>query len=165
MEEEVHTSQELTDHPKTDNDKQPKDFLEFLKRNSSRSSFGVDSVYPRRQKCDKALRKMDLQDRMLELKRQWKLLRADDNSNSNYSPLTEVASERRKKSKVVFGKSPIKPERFPGIYYNRWQLWVNHYNSVAKANGWSDQQTIAALPVCLTSWAAEELECVLRTNL
>ena len=87
-------------------------------------------------------------------------MRADDDSHSDDSTLTEVAGERRKKSKAVYEKSPIKPERFPGKDFNRWELWVKHYKSVAKANGWSDQQAIAALPACLTSWAVEEFETV-----
>ena len=36
------------------------------------------------------------------------------------------------------------------------------YKSVAKANGRTDQQAIAALPVCLTFWAVEEFETVQR---
>ena len=39
---------------------------------------------------------------------------------------------------------------------------MKHYKSVAKANGWTDQQAIAALPACLTSWAVEEFETVSR---
>ena len=39
---------------------------------------------------------------------------------------------------------------------------MKHYKSVAKANGWRDQQAITALPACLTSWAAEEFETVPR---
>ena len=39
---------------------------------------------------------------------------------------------------------------------------MKHYKSVAKANGWSDQQATAAFPACLTSWAVEELETVPR---
>ena len=34
--------------------------------------------------------------------------------------------------------------------------------SVAKANGWTDQQAIAALPAFLTSWAVEEFDTVPR---
>ena len=162
MEEEDHTSREITDDPKADDDKQSKDILDYLKRKSSRFAFDLDSDYSSRQKCDKAMRKLDLQHRMLELKHQWKLLRADDDSNSNDSTLTEVAGERRKKSKAVYEKSPIKPERFPGKDFNRWEFWVKHYKSVAEANGWSDQQAIAALPACLTSWAVEEFETVPR---
>ena len=109
------------------------------------------SDYPSRQKDDKAMRKLDLQHRMLKLKRQWKLLRADDDSNSNDSTLTEVAGERRKKSKAVYEKSPIRPERVPGKDFNYWELWVKHYKSVAKANGWRDRQAITALPACLIS--------------
>ena len=69
---------------------------------------------------------------------------------------------RKRKTEAVYEKSPIKPENFPGKDFNRWELWVKHYKSVAKANGWTDQQAIAALPVCLTSWAVEEFETVPR---
>ena len=158
MEEEDHTSPEATDHPKADDDKQSKDIPDYSKRKSSTFAFDLDSDYSGRQTSDKAMRKLDLQHRMLELKHQWNLLRADDDSNSDDSTLTEVAGERRKKSKAVYEKSPIKPERFSGKDFNRWELWVKHYKSVTKANGWSDQQAIAALPACLTSWAVEKFE-------
>ena len=161
-EEEHHTSPEVTDHPIADDDKQSKHIPDYLKRKSSRFAFDLDSDCSSRQESDKAMRKLDLQHRMLELKHQWKLLRADDDSNSDDSTLTEVAGERRKKSKAVYEKSPIKPERFPGKDFKRWELWVKHYNSVAKANGWSDQQAIAALLACLTSWVVEEFETVPR---
>ena len=156
------TSQEITDHPKADNDKQSENILEYSKRKSSRFAFELDSDYSSRQKGDRAMRKLDLQHRTLELKHQWKLLKADDDSNSDDSTLTEVAGERRKKSKAVYEKSTIKPERFPDKDFNRWELWVKHYKSVAKTNGWSDQQAIAALPACLTSWVVEEFETVPR---
>ena len=122
----------------------------------------MDSDYSSRQKRDRALPKLDLQHRMRELKHLWKLLRANDDSNSDDFTPTEVAGERRKKSKAVYEKSPIKPEKFPGKDLNRWELWVKHYKSVAKANGWSNQQAIAALPACLTSWAVESFETVPR---
>ena len=162
MEEEDHTSQEIIDQRKADDDKQSKDSPDYSKRKSKIFAFDLDSDYLGRQKSDKAMRKLDLHHRMLELKHQWKLLRADDDSNSDDSTLTEVAGERCKKSKAVYEKSPIKPERFPGKDFDRWELWVKHYKSVAKANGWSDQQAIAALPACLTSWAVEEFEMVPR---
>ena len=162
MEEEDHISPEVTHHPKADDDKQSKDIPDYSKRKTSRFAFDLDSDYSSRQKSDKAMRKLDLQHRMLELKHQWKLLRADDDSNSDDSTLREVAGERRQKSKAVYEKSTIKPERFPGKDFNRWELWVKHFKSVAKANGWSDQQAIAALPACLTSWAVEEFETVPR---
>ena len=41
----------------------------------------------------------------------------------------------QRKTKAVYEKSPIKPEKFPGKDFNRWELWVKHYKSVAKANG------------------------------
>ena len=39
---------------------------------------------------------------------------------------------------------------------------MKHYKSVAKANDWTDQPAIVALPACLTSWAEEEFETVRR---
>ena len=39
---------------------------------------------------------------------------------------------------------------------------MKHYKYVAKANGWTDQQAIAALPACLTSGAVEEFATVPR---
>ena len=93
MKEEDHTSQEITDHPKADDDKQSKDIPDYSKRKSSRFAFDLDSDYLGRQKREKAMRKLDLQHRMLELKHQCKLLRADDDSNSDDSTLTEVAGD------------------------------------------------------------------------
>ena len=55
------------------------------------------------------------------------------------------------KTEAVYQKSPIKPEKFPGKDFIRWELWVKHYKSVVKANGWNDRQAFAALPACLTS--------------
>ena len=165
MDEEGQTSLEVTNHPKADDDIESKDIPKYSNRNTSRFAIDFDSDYPSRQKGDKAMRKLDLQHRMLELKRQWKLLRADDDSNSDDSTLTEVTGERRRKSKAVYENSPIKPERFRGEDFNRWELWVKHYKSVTKANGWSDQQAIAALAACLTSWAVEEFETVPRKYL
>ena len=119
MEEKDHTSPEVTDQPKADDDKQSKDIPNYSKRKSSRFAIDLDSDYSGRQTSDKAMRKLDLQHRMLELKHQWKLLRADDDSNSDDSTLTEVAGERSEKSKAVYEKSQIKPERFSGKDFNR----------------------------------------------
>ena len=68
----------------------------------------------------------------------------------------------RSKSRAVYQECPIKPKKFPGNCFNRWELWVRHYKSEVKAKGWSDEQAIEALPVCLTSWAVEEFETVPR---
>ena len=62
--------------------------------------------YSSRQKDDKAMRKLDLQHRMLELKHQWKLLRAEDDSNSDDSTLTEVAGDRRRKARQYMRNHP-----------------------------------------------------------
>ena len=37
---------------------------------------------------------------------------------------------------------------------------MKHYKSVAKAKRWTDHQAIAALPVCLMSWAVEEFKTI-----
>ena len=83
-------------------------------------------------------------------------------SDSDESIFAESLGVRQWKTKAVYEKSPIKPEKFPWKDFNRWELWVKHYKSVAKANGWTDQQAIAALPACLTSWVVEEFETVPR---
>ena len=68
----------------------------------------------------------------------------------------------RNKSSAVYQECPMKPEKFPGKNFNRWELWVKHFKSVVKANRCSDGQAIEALPACLTSWAVEEFETVPR---
>ena len=66
------------------------------------------------------------------------------------------------KTKAVYQKSPVKPEKFPRKDFNRWEFWVKHYKSVVKASGCSDSQATAALPACLTSWTVKEFETVPR---
>ena len=61
MEKEDHTSLEVTDQPKDDDDQQSKDIPDYSKRKSSRFAFDWDSDYSSRQKGDKAMRKLDLQ--------------------------------------------------------------------------------------------------------
>jgi len=68
----------------------------------------------------------------------------------------------RIKSRALYQESPIKAEKIPGKLFNRWELWVRHYKSVVKANGWSDMQAIEAIPTCLTSCAVEDFETVPR---
>ena len=84
-------------------------------------------------------------------------LEADDSEESDVAE-----NSCRSKSRTVYQECPIKPEKFPGNCFNRWELWVKHYKSVVKANRWSDAQAIEALPACLTSWALEEFETVPR---
>ena len=85
-------------------------------------------------------------------------MEAEDDSEESDVPENSC----RSKSRTVYQECPIKPEKFPGNCCNRWELWVKHYKSVVKANGWSDEQAIEALPACLTSWAVEEFETVPR---
>ena len=66
----------------------------------------------------------------------------------------------RRKSKAVYQECPIEPKNIPGKIFNRWELWVKHYECVVKANWWSDMPAIEALRACLTSWAVEEFGTV-----
>ena len=72
-------------------------------------------------------------------------------SDSNKSTFAEPLGVQQQKVKAVYEKSSIKPEKFPEKDFNRWEIWLKHYKSVAKVNGWTDQQAIAALPACSTS--------------
>ena len=83
-------------------------------------------------------------------------MEAEDDSEE--SDVAEIFC--RSESRAIYQECPIKPEKFPGKCFNRWELWVKHYKSVVKANGWSDMKAIEALPACLTSWAVEEFETV-----
>ena len=83
-------------------------------------------------------------------------------SDSDESVFAEPLGVRQRKTKEVFEESHIKPENFRRKDFNRLELWVKHYKSVAKTNGWTDQKAIAAFPVCLTSWAVEEFATVPR---
>ena len=85
-------------------------------------------------------------------------MEADDNSER--SDLAENLC--RSKSKVVYHESPIKLEKFPGKFFIPWEMWVKHYKSVVKANGWSDMQAIEAFLAGLAWWAVEEFETVPR---
>ena len=64
--------------------------------------------------------------------------------------------------KAAHEKSLLNSEKFPREDFTGRELWLNVYKSVAKANGWTDQQAIAALPACLTSWRVREFEAFPR---
>ena len=104
----------------------------------------------------------DLRMQMKELQFRLRELDTTGGSDSDGSISAEPLGVRQLKTKAVYEKSLIKPEKFPGKDFNRWELWVKQYKSVAKANGWTDQQATAAIPACLTSWAVEEFETVPR---
>ena len=103
-------------------------------------------------------RKQTAYKRMKEMERELKRFKFEEELDSDDSMVFENESKRRQKP--LYEKSPIKPEKFPGKDYNRWESWVKHFKAVAKANGWNDSQKIAAIPTCLTSWAIEEFETV-----
>ena len=112
----------------------------------------------RGEKIDRIRAAHDLRMQMKDLQFRLRELGKTGGSDSDESIFAEPLGVWQRKTKAVYEKSPIKPEKFPGKNFNRWELRVKHYKSVAKANGWTDQQAIAALPACLTSWAVEEFE-------
>ena len=133
---------------------------EDVRAGSSKLGFGFSSM--RGEKGERRRAAHDLRMQMKDSHFRLRELGTTGGSNSDESIFAEPLGVRQRKTKAVYEKSPIKPEKFPGKDFNRWELWVEHYKSVAKANGWTDQQAIAALPACLTSWAVEEFETVPR---
>ena len=105
----------------------------------------------RGEKVDRKRAAHDLRLQMKDLQFRLRELGTTGASDSEESIFAEPLGVRQRKTKAVYEKFPIKPEKFPGEDFNRWELWVKHYKSVAKANGWTDQQAIAALPACFLS--------------
>ena len=92
------------------------------------------------------------------MEKELKKIKFEEELDSDDSKVLE--NESRKRQKPLYEKSPIKTEKFPSKDYTRWENWVKHFKSVAKANGCNDSQKIAAMPTCLTSWAIEVFETV-----
>ena len=118
-----------------------------------------NSLFPLSDSSKKAQRR-EAQGRLYELHSELEKLKLEAEDDSEESDVAENSC--RSKSRAVHQECPIKPEKFPGNCFNRWELWVKHYRSIVKVNRWSDAQAIEALPACLTSWALEEFETVPR---
>ena len=127
---------------------------------SSKLAFGSSST--RGEKGDRRRRAQDLRMQMKDLQFRLRELGTTGGSDSDESIFAEPLGARQQKTKAVCEKSPTEPQRFLGKDFNRWELWVKHYKSVAKANGWTDQQAIATLPACLTSCSVKEFKTVPR---
>ena len=117
------------------------------------------SLFPLSDSSKKAQRR-EAQCKLFELQCELEKLKLEAEDGSEESDVAENFC--RSKSRAIYRECPIKPEKFPGKFFNRWELWVKHFKSVVKANRWSDEQAIEALPACLTSWALEEFETVPR---
>ena len=100
----------------------------------------------------------EAQCKLYEIQCEMEKLKMEAEDDSEESDVAENFC--RSKCRAIYQECLIKPETFK--CFNRWELWVKHYKSVFKANGWSGMQAIEALPACLTSWAAEEFETVPR---
>ena len=118
-----------------------------------------NSLFPLSDSSKKAQRR-EAQCKLYELQCELEKLKLEAEDDSEESDVAENFC--RRKSRAIYQECPIKPEKFPGKNFNRWDLWVKHYKSIVKANRWSDEQAIEALPACLTSWAVEEFETVPR---
>ena len=114
-----------------------------------------DSLFSLSDSSKKAQRR-EVRCRLYEIQCELEKLKMGAEGDSEESDVAENFC--RSKSTAVYQECPIKPEKFPGTFFNRWELWVKHFKSVVKANGWSDMQAIEALPACLTSWAVENLK-------
>ena len=117
------------------------------------------SLFPLSDSSKKAQRR-EAQCKLFELQCELEKLKLEAEYDSEESDVAE--NIRRRKVRTVYQECPIKPEKFPGTFFSCWEQWVKHYILVVKANGWSDEQAIEALPACLTSWAVEEFETVPR---
>ena len=117
----------------------------------SDSSFSLSDFGRKAEGREAQCKLLELQFELDKLK-----LEAEDDSEE----LDVAENSFRSKSRAVYQECPIKPEKFPVTFFNRWELWVKHFKSVVKANRCSDSQKIEALPACLTSWAVEEFETV-----
>ena len=102
----------------------------------------------------KKAQRLEVRCKLFELQCELDKLKLEAEGDSEESDVAENSC--RSKSRAVYQECLIELEKFPGNCFNRWELWVKHYKSVVKANGWSDEQAIEALPACLTSWAVEE---------
>ena len=140
----------------SDEGKTPQQQQEEGKKECSNKS---NSLFPLSDSSKKAQRR-EAQCRLFELQCELEKLKLEAEDDSEESDVAENSC--RSKSRTVYQECPIKPENIPGKFFNRWELWVKHYKSVVKANRWSDEQAIEALPACLTSWAVEEFETVPR---
>ena len=98
---------------------------------SKTASSETDSLFPLPDSSKKAQRRKvrcKLYENQCELEKQKKEVEED-------SEESEVAENLcRRKSQTVHQECPIKLEKFSGICYNRWELWIKHYKSVVKAN-------------------------------
>ena len=125
---------------------------------SSKLDCGFSSLWGQTEDKRRAARELRVQMKDLQLKLQKRGTTGGSKNDKSFS--AEILFVQQRKTKAVFEKLPIKPEKVPGKDFKSWLLWDKHYKLVAKTNGWTDQQAIAALPACLTSWAVEENETV-----
>ena len=80
----------------------------------------------------------------------------------NDSTSTEPLDVRPRKTNAVYQKSPIKLYKTSRKEFDKLEKWFKRYKYVAKANDWTNQRAVAALPACLMPWPVQEFESVPR---
>ena len=71
--------------------------------------------------------------RLKEMKKEIKRFKIEADLDSDDSLAHE--NESKKRQKPLYEKSPIKPKKFPGKDYNRWESWVNTSKQLPKPGG------------------------------
>ena len=75
----------------------------------------------------KEAQRREVRCRLYEIQCELEKLKMEAEDDSEESDVAENSC--RSKSRAVYQECPIKPEKFPGNCFNRWELWVRHYKS------------------------------------
>ena len=106
---------------------------EDVRAGSSKLGCGFSSMWGERE--DKRRAAHELRKHLKDLQFRLRELGTTGGSHSQESVFAEPMGVRQWKTKALYEKSPIKPEKLHGKDFNRWELWVKRYKSMAKANG------------------------------
>ena len=96
------------------------------KKASSKS----DSLFPLSDSSRKTQRREAAQRKLCDFRCELEKLKMGAQDDSEESDVGENLC--RSKSTAVYQECPIKPEIIPGMFFNRWELWVKHNKSVVK---------------------------------
>ena len=81
------------------------------------------SLFPLSDSSKKAQRR-EAQCKLFALQCELEKLKLEAEDDSEKSDVAENIC--RGKSRTVYQECPIKPEKYPGNCFNRWELWVKH---------------------------------------
>ena len=83
-----------------------------------------NSLFPLSESSWKAQRR-EAQFKLFELQCKLDKLKLEAEDDAEGSDVAKKCC--RRKSRKIYQECPIKPEKFPGRSFNRWELWVKHY--------------------------------------